>query len=123
MWKALTPDKKQDAILVAAAVLTGFYSAKERRFADLHDLARKVLLHSFKKNQPYPDWAIFVLVTDKLPRNLSRDLAIVLAVEFICMYCDLPATRNRLAKSGQESGCSIVAAALERRRSPELKLL
>jgi hypothetical protein len=110
----VTPDKKQHAKLVAAGILNGFYSTKERRFADMRDVARRVILRSFEKNQPYPDWAIFLLSADKLPRNVTRDLAIVLAVQFICIYCDLPATRNRLAKGGQESGCSIVVAALER---------
>jgi hypothetical protein len=110
----VTPDEKQYAIRAAAGILNGFYSTKERRFWDVRDTARKAILRSFEKNQPYPDWAIFLLSADKLPRNVGRDLAIVLAVQFICIYCDLPATRNRLAKSGQESGCSIVAAALER---------
>jgi hypothetical protein len=110
----VTPVEREGLVGAATFILRSFCTAKADRFADARVKARETLLDSFEKNKAYPDWAIFLLIADKLPRNTTRDLAIVIAVEMICIEFDLPATRNRFAKSGQESACSIVAAALGR---------
>jgi hypothetical protein len=115
----MTADEKKGVVLIAVYGLLVFYNQRSRRFWDVRAAAYHIAKDFFSRNELPPLWVREILVMEKCPRNLGRDMAIVLTVAYVryfcevCYFYELPPTRTRFARGDQESGCSIVAKAMD----------